>query len=54
MIGRILRILEHPKIIKKDCIVIDFGKSVEKHLTKLFKSINKLNLNKRKNIKNHF
>ncbi|WCA22358.1 DEAD/DEAH box helicase [Candidatus Phytoplasma oryzae] len=54
MIGRGLRILEHHKIIKKDCIVIDFGKSVEKHFNKLFKSINKLNLNKRKNIKNNF
>ncbi|MDV3198311.1 MAG: DEAD/DEAH box helicase [Vigna little leaf phytoplasma] len=53
MIGRGLRILEHPTIIKKNCIVMDFGTSVEKHLPKLFKSINKLHLNKRKNHYNY-
>lgn len=52
MIGRGLRVVDHikyPDIIKKDCIIIDFGQSINKYALNLFDTIKRLNLTKRKN-----
>lgn len=51
MIGRGLRIVDpniHPNIIKENCVVIDFGNSIKKHLKNIFETKKDLNPQKNK------